>query len=136
MKFFAVFSQVAERQDITPAAKLVHGFLTSRSIKAPTTQASISLISRALGLGRFQVRRALDDLLKTQLLILLNPGGPGKGATYRVPGLSIQGFKFAQAPPHQLNRVLKFRESLPHPDRRRLANILSGILPQDLRERL
>jgi biotin operon repressor len=70
--FDTLFRCVAERRDISPAAKLVHGRLVSQHrLGAAWTQAEIGT---ALGLSRHQVWAAIQELIAAGLVVTIRYG--------------------------------------------------------------
>jgi biotin operon repressor len=70
--FDTVFRCVAERRDISPTAKLVHGRLVSQHrLGAAWTQAEIG---EALGLSRHQVWAAIQELIAAGLVVTIRYG--------------------------------------------------------------
>lgn len=70
--FDTLFRCVAERRDISPTAKLVHGRLVSQHrLGAAWTQTEIG---EALGLSRHQVWRAIAELIAAGLLLSIRYG--------------------------------------------------------------
>lgn len=131
MKFYALFAQIVARTDITSSAKVLSAVVCSRSLDGGATQLSYSLAAMIAGMTISMARRGLLQLCEKGIIKRTETYGPGRGCTYEVPGLEIEGFQLSPwHGGHRVRRVIKFHD-FPRTTRTAAMNLVEAYLDED-----